>query len=410
LVSGCVDDIPSDETQTPPFIVVSFNTGTDEVMPDVIFTSYEDLELPTRYKDGYVFYGWYLPGDTPFTAETIVDSDITLSIKWVAFDDALQGEDFGDDYFGVNGFLADYYYNSGQLDNAQPANPKAPYQPFEDFLIEIGGDQNFTEDRFIEFMARDLKANNQITYRNIVTGEVILKEDLDDSNRVRFYTTNKLWVSNEGLYYMERIVGDGNGGSRTEYVETTVLTHEFNEDNVLLSKDGLLSFEKQEIIHKYQDQYYLRISLNGARRYLNLSTLEVVNIVQITQIVATEGPIYKIGEHIYSYFEPGIYFAGQPLQYKSTSFTEDFRQNIQNTYSQTQYSYDTRDYTRLMVRILYQIDPSKFTNLFYHPNYTLEFSALNDALIGNSKSKDPFSTNYELSSYISWRNSHQFKE
>ena len=343
------------------------------------------------------------------------------------------GKDFGDDYFGVDGFLADYYYNSGQLNlppEAQPTNPKAPYQPFEDFLIEIGGDQNFTEARFIEFMARDLKATNPIKYKNIVTSVSYqpdeLPEGINASDRVRLFTTETLWLDADGIYYLPREAKDENGNVYTEYVETTVLTHELNEDNILLSRDGLLRFEKQRIIQRSQGEYFLRISLDGARRYLNLSTLDVVSISGIAPVVPTEGPIFKIGTQIYDYFEPGMYFAGQPLQYKSTSFTEDFRQNIQNTYSRTFNNYNNRDYTRLMIKVYLELNPEikdsfidQYGDFFYEQaglfvkgywsvitlgvaekiTFTAQRSLMH-ALIGSSTSNDPLSTTFQLSSYI----------
>ncbi|NCC43975.1 MAG: hypothetical protein EOM18_10435, partial [Clostridia bacterium] len=38
---------------------------------------------------------------------------------------------------------------------------------YEEFIVEIGGYENFNEQYFVEFMARDLKANSPITYTSI---------------------------------------------------------------------------------------------------------------------------------------------------------------------------------------------------------------------------------------------------
>jgi len=345
--------------------------------------------------------------------------------------DYIVGRDFGDDYYGVDGFLADYFYNSGQLDlppEVQPANPKAPYQPFEDFLIEIGGSENFTENRFIEFMARDLKNNNPIKYRSIVNNQNFLLDEIDDSNRIRLYTTETLWRDGNGKYYLPRNVKLESGDSITEYVETTILTHELNEENIKLSREGLTRFDKQVVIHRYQGQYFLRVSNDGARNYLNLETEELIVVPTgtIVPTITTEGPLFKINGQIFDYFEPGLYFAGKPLQYKATSFTEDFRQNILNTYSRPFNNANNRDYTRLMIKVYLELNPElkeifveQYSNFYFEQagmfvkGYwsvislgvaeKITFTAhrsLMDALLGNSASIDVNSRNFLLSSYI----------
>ena len=307
--------------------------------------------------------------------------------------DYIEGNDFTDDYFGVNGFLADYLYNSGQLVDAY-GNPvenpdaKDPYLPFEEFIVEIGGYENFNEQYFVEFMARDLKASSPITYTNIKSlNSPILLDDIDDTSRVRIYTVAKgnqsLWAQklsddpelNDYIYFAER-TRDIDGVATTEYVEITVLTNEYNENNIRTSRDGLVRFEKLKQIKRVaigaNAGYYLPLSIDGETKYLNIETEKIISITGIIGNVNTEGPIYKIGDEFYAYYEPGIYFDGVPLQYKPTSFSDDFRQSILNTYSLTFNRYTNKDYTRLMIKVALELNPdlketfvTQYDNFYY---------------------------------------------
>ena len=86
--------------------------------------------------------------------------------------DKLVGNDFGDDWY-IEGFMPEYLYNN------------VSYQPFEDYLVEIGGYENITEESFIKFMADDLNNANPIKYTNLTTGDIFLADDFDATNKIQ---------------------------------------------------------------------------------------------------------------------------------------------------------------------------------------------------------------------------------
>ncbi|MFP4178348.1 MAG: hypothetical protein ACLFTZ_06285, partial [Acholeplasmataceae bacterium] len=174
--------------------------------------------------------------------------------------DKLPGEDFGDNYFRDT-FMAEYLFNDD------------PYEPFEDYLEEIGGAENLNEERFISFLAEDLEENNPPRYTEL--SELLARDperfradDFADRERVHIDRRGTLYYDQEeDLYYRERRVADEEGDNKKEFVETTILTEELNEDNIRQSEEGLTPFIKTDQIYESDGRYYLRVEDDGVIRH-----------------------------------------------------------------------------------------------------------------------------------------------
>ena len=283
--------------------------------------------------------------------------------------DKLIGNDYGDSWY-QEGFMPEYNYN--KLENG------FGYQPFEDYLEDIGVTENgvithienLTEERFITFLAADLKDNSPITYTNIATSETFLEDDFDDTGKIHLLRKQTLYKDAGGLYYVERNVTLADGSNKKEYVETTILTGILNEDNILDDTVDLTPFIKNGDIYRSGGVYYARVSDDGMTRYINLLTDEIVAITG-TKVTVT-GPIYRLNGAIYEYYEPGLIYNSVRLQYQESAFFEDFRQAMLYTYSAAWNRYNNSDFTRLMIKVYYELNPeikdqfrADYNNFFY---------------------------------------------
>ena len=273
--------------------------------------------------------------------------------------DKLVGNDFGDEWY-IDGFMPEYTYNN------------VLYQPFEDYLTDIGGYENITEESFIEFMASDLKNANPIKYTSLVTGEDFLADDFDATNKIHLIRKRTLYKDDSDILYVERNITEADGSNRKEYIETSILTNELNENNILSSKDGLTTFSLTGDIYRSGGVYYAKILDNGvSTRYVNLLTYEVVSLSNVTKI-AVVGPLYNVDGVVYEYFEPGLVYNSVRLQYAETPFFEVFRQAMLYTYSVAWNEYTNSDYTKLMIKVYLEMNTeimesfeSDYNNFFY---------------------------------------------
>ena len=275
--------------------------------------------------------------------------------------DKLLGQDFGDEWI-TQGFLPEYEYNKF-TDGA--------YQPFEDYLVEIGGAENLTEDLFIAFLAKDLRENNPIIYTNIQSNVVSLADDFDATGLIHVNRRQNLFKDEQGIYYVERNITLLDGSNKKEYVETTLLTEVLNENNILESIDGLTAFTKTNEVYRSGATYYIRANDAGSTRYINIFTENVEPASNVTKITIN-GPLYKRGTDLYEYFEPGLIYNSVRLQFKETPFFVTFRQAMLYTYSAAWNQYNNSDYTRLMLKVYLDLNPevktqfrTDYDNFFY---------------------------------------------
>jgi arabinogalactan oligomer / maltooligosaccharide transport system permease protein len=316
--------------------------------------------------------------------------------------DKMIGVDLGDTWY-TNGFLPEY-----RFDNVN-------YQPFEDLLTSIGGDQNLTEEIFIKFLADDLKANNPNTYRDIIDNITYLADEFNDTGKIHVIRRQNLWLDEDtGIFYLERDGALISGNPTKEYVETTVLTGITNESNIRSTRDGLVSFNKTGQVVRNSGIYYVRATQGGSViKMINIFTEEVVDNMTATNI-PLQGPLYILDGKLFEYFQPGLIYNSQRLQYKETPIFSTFRLAMRNTYSFTWNRYTRSDFTRLMIKVYFELNPEIKTafeegfndfyfdraGLFirgywavytlgttYRVNYTGHM-ALYDAMIGTSTSEN----------------------
>jgi arabinogalactan oligomer / maltooligosaccharide transport system permease protein len=296
-----------------------------------------------------------------FAAFILIELGTSRYFETTSAFDKLIGNDFGDTWY-TGSFMPEYNYNKSQNGYG--------YEPFEDYLVEIGGEENLTEDLFIKFLASDIKENNPITYTNIATNEKILAEDFNGEGKVHILRKQTLYRDTGGLYYVERNITLADGSNKKEYVETTILTGELNENNILSSVVDFPVFTKTGNIFRSGGVYYVRVSDAGISRYINLLTEEIVSISG--NPVTVTGPLYRLDNQIYEYYEPGLIYNSVRLQYHETDFLVDFRQAMLYTYSASWNKYQHNDFTRLMIKVYYELNPeikaqfeSDYDNFFY---------------------------------------------
>ena len=242
--------------------------------------------------------------------------------------DKLPGVDFGDSWV-QNRLLSNYYAN--KVDDGG-------YQPFEDYLVTIGGAVNLTEDLFIEFLAQDLEENNPITYTSLSTGIVNDADTFDATGQVHIIRRQSLYTDGSGTYYLERDIKGTDASTRKEYVEIALLTGELNENNILDSKDSLIDFVKSGVITKIDSNYYVKASEGTQTVYIDIMTNTVYPASNFpsTSHTLTDldliGPVYLINNQLYEYFEPNLIYNSVRLQYKTNMFIDTVRQTMLYTY------------------------------------------------------------------------------
>lgn len=334
--------------------------------------------------------------------------------------DKVAGNNLGDEWY-INGFMAEYNYNK-LVDGAS-------YEDFELFLEEIGGEENLTEELFIEFFAQDLKKNSPIKYTNLVTSEDILlddfKESYNEENLVHLIRKQTLYKDVDGKYYVERNVEQEDGSNKKEYVETSILTGELVESNVKTNLDDLTLFVKSGDIFRANNKFYVKATDDVATVYIDLQTSEVVSLTSPTEI-SVEGPIYLLDGNIFEYYEPNLIYNSRRIQYKETAFSVTFRQAMSYTFSYAWNEYTGVDITKLMIKVYHELNPElkesfeeQFNNFFYDRGglfvrgywavVTLGTAqkvnisghmGLMDAMVGNSDSDFSLLTSFNVSETV----------
>jgi len=318
------------------------------------------------------------------------------------------GKNFGDEYVEY-GFVADYEWFKFE-------NNGVGYEPFELYLDEIGGYENLNEVAFIEFIARDLSQSSPTIYKNTLSNVEHLIDDFDDSSKVHLFRRQTLYKDDQGTLYQELDFKLPSGDSVKRYFESTILTGVINQENYLESREGMTPFVKNGEIYRVSGVLYARVVDAGVTKHINLLTEEVVSFpgsITPTRVQVT-GPLYRITQDdivsIYEYYEPGLIYNSVRLQYKPTTFSRILRQSMLYTYTQPGNSYTEDDYSRMMLKVYFELNPdvrekfySEYDDFFYDragmfirgywgvitlgTTYKLDFTghmALYDAMVGGT--------------------------
>ena len=286
-----------------------------------------------------------------------------------------------------------FQFYDGQIIN----NENNRIESFEEFLEEIGveekatggfyggatGNQNptaklFTEERFIEFMARDLSEASFLRYTEFGTSNETRAEDFDSQNATRLITqenSNMYWDQVNHKFYLP-VSNQSQAGVRvTEYFETNVLSR-IDNPQTIESIEGMTPFRKTGKLYIESNQYYVEVFVNTTElRYLLLSTdtfslREIETGFAPTAVPNILGPVFELNDTLYEYYEPGLIHNGVRAQYKQTAFSTLFRRAMVQV--QTINPTNGQDYVRLMVRVYMELHPefkaqffADYYNFFY---------------------------------------------
>lgn len=270
---------------------------------------------------------------------------------------------------------------------------------FEAFLDEIGveekpnggyyggatGSQNptaklFTEERFIEFLARDLKEASYLRYTEFGTTNETRAEDFDSANAKRLITlenSNMYWDEVNHKFYLPISSQAVAGQQITEYFETHVFNR-MDNPSIITSVQGLTPFRKTGKLFKDTDtnDYYVEVFINTDQQRFLLLSNDTFSLKESgagfspTAVTNILGPVYELNGTLYEYYEPGLIHNTVRAQYKQTPFSTLFRRAVVHvhTINPTQ----SQDFVKLMVRVYMDLQPDfkaqymkDFNNFFY---------------------------------------------
>lgn len=364
------DQVTSDLTLYAKWdeIIIYFDTGDDEFMESWNYSQrYENFLIFRPYLPYQFFRGYEIDG-VPFTSFDQLKNGVTLTATYEYFLDAIVGDHFGDEFFGINGFVAEYLFETGQQLDAygNPVineNAVEPYEPFEAFIQSIGGFDQLTEERFIEFIADDIKLSSPSTYRNIATNEVILKDDFDETN-VRFMDlANRTYYYDQDndIYYFKTKYETVNHQLLDGYVEADFFTNKLNYDQILTSVDNFDVVVQGDKIVKFNNQYYMQVLYNNQKAYVNLITGDIVFYMNLYALVNLEGFLVEKNGILYDYYEGGLFYQGVYTPYQSTPFVDIFRKSMYNDFGMNwDIHYD--NFYKLLVLITHEMNPEIYRN------------------------------------------------
>lgn len=293
----------------------------------------------------------------------------------------LVGDDLTDTWYQDN--LYARYFNI-KNDNNTRANGfgSEGYEPFETFLRTLDIPENATdkatlssinEENMLQFIADDLKEANLPTVTNLSNHQSVLAKDFDLTTGKLIERRGILYFDENGNYYTERTVELEDGSNQKEFVKTTMLFGGLDESDILLSNERLTKFEKLNEIYNVDGTFYLRVKIDGNFRFIDILNQSVVDSIEMdNNKVELEGPMYIIDGTFYEYYEAGMIYLSQRLQYKETPFTRIFRQALFYDYSADHLDYSNADFNRIMVRLYLNLNPelkeafeTQYNNFFY---------------------------------------------
>ncbi len=291
------------------------------------------------------------------------------------------GNDLTDTWYQDN--LYARYFNI-KNDNNTRANGFGleGYDPFETFLRSLDIPENATdkvtlssinEENMLQFIADDLKEANLPIVTNLSNNQSVLAKDFDLTTGTLIERRGILYFDENGNYYTERTVELEDGSNQKEFVKTTMLFGGLYESDILLSNEGLTKFEKLNEIYNVDGTFYLRVKIDGNFRFIDILNQSVVDSIEMdNNKVELEGPMYIIDGTFYEYYEAGMIYLSQRLQYKETPFTRIFRQALFYDYSADHLDYSNADFNRIMVRLYLNLNPelkeafeTQYNNFFY---------------------------------------------
>lgn len=299
--------------------------------------------------------------------------------------DLVNGNDFGNSWFDR---MPSNYFDL--LDKRPEHYDQIKSDSFEEYLAEIGIDvievagrqiptntENFTEEKAIEFFAKEFQRVSPKTYTNLSNGIVIPADEfkIEDYNFLRTRETI-YYKESTNKFYTEVDEKLADGSTYRTYVETNLLTDKVIENpEVLETNEDLLSYIKTNEFYKDENnEIYLKVTATevvaeeptNVTKYLKLNyddsliyyEGDISNLTRHTIL----GPIYLNETGIYEYYQPALFHNGQRLQYNTPNIMYTFRFLMVQTFAVPGNSYTVADFQKLMLRITFAINPELETD------------------------------------------------
>ena len=291
--------------------------------------------------------------------------------------DRISGTDFGEGENFVSNFTR--YYEREKNKYTEASMPQSFRDFDEEFLISSGNYSLKTEQQLIDFIAKDLKKNNQTSYRNIFDNNITIVDEVDPmiDTRINLSLKEVLYRDLEQTFYIERNYKDADGRDIKDYVEVNFLTGKTNPENVLMAATGLSRYEKLGKAYIINDALYVetKVEFSDDPVYINIekpNETPLFNLPTEALEVVHQGPIYLNEGQYYEYIKPGLIYGGVRRQYLPTTFSKLFTFYMYETYRFPGANYTGEDYTRLMIKINLSMHPEEkaafeknFNNFFY---------------------------------------------
>ena len=113
----------------------------------------------------------------------------------------------------------------------------------------------------------------------------------------------------------------------------------------------------------------LKVIDDGATKYINLYDFSIVSLTGTTRVNVT-GPLYLNSGIVYEYYEPGLVYLGERLQYKETDFTVALRASIRDDiYGVPGNKRNNDDFTRFMLKVYLAMNPEVRDSFEANYNY-----------------------------------------
>jgi len=303
----------------------------------------------------------------------------------------IPGKDLGDSFFEQMP-LVYYSYLNQATDKELVRN-----EHFENYLNELGvifydingvmtpidnTEKLFTEQRAIEFLAKEFKSISPLTYTNLRNHEVYLKDGLDTSSFVHVRTRGTIYYNeNNNKFYLETTYEDEDRTTIREYTETNLILNQPVENpEKLNSKEGLIKFAKTDNVYKYNNDFYLKIEYDEKEKlevkYIKINyqndLIYYNGDLDALEKITLTGPIYINETDLFEYYEPALQQSGVRMQYKESTIMYTFRRMMDQSFRTPGNNYRSQDIEKLLLKIHFELNPEikddfvKYYNNFFY--------------------------------------------
>jgi arabinogalactan oligomer/maltooligosaccharide transport system permease protein len=227
----------------------------------------------------------------------------------------------------------------------------------------------------------DVTIDGAQSYLNVETfafDSVLVDQELvylnDSVNTTHIVRSQTMYVDADGKYYTAQ---DVLGTTAKNYIETDIITGITNDQNILISDEGLVEFVKNNVVYQVEEAgvytYFIEVdTFNDANeeinKYINISTKEVVDTIDSSATALDlVGPLYELDGMFFEYYQPGLIYLNQTLSFEGTVFTDKVKESMYVTYNQSWNTFTEEDYLRFVIKVyfeIYQDEKAEFVEAF----------------------------------------------